>query len=78
MKAAIERSPQKKESQVTANSDGSSSTVSLCDVDMGEDVDKVDVDENEKRNVVTTREQKVPIRHFKRCFKYSFEAHLIY
>ena len=77
MKAAIERNPEKKESQVTDNSDGSSSTVSLCDLDMGDDVGKV-IDEKEKRNVATTREHKVPIRHFKRCFKYSFEFNSIY
>ena len=42
---------------MTANSDGSSSTVSHCDLDVG-------VDEQEHRK----KEKLVPVGHFKRYF----------
>ena len=57
MKSPTNKNPPKKESKVTTNSDGSSSTVSVCDLDVG-------VDELEN----SRKEKPVPVGHFKRYF----------
>ena len=57
MKSPNSRNPPKRGSQVTTNSDGSSSTVSFCDLDVG-------VDEQEHRK----KEKTVPVGHYKRYF----------
>ena len=54
MKSPTSRNPPKKESKVITNSDGSSSTVSVCDLDLG-------VDEHENMRKVKT----VPVGNLK-------------
>ena len=58
MKSPNSRNPAKKESKVRTSSDGSSSTVSVCDLD-------VCTDELENRR----KEKTFPVGHFERYFK---------
>jgi hypothetical protein len=59
MKSPNSRNPPKKESKVRTSSDGSSSTVSVCDLDVG-----VDELENNGR-----KEKTLPVGRFERYFK---------
>ena len=64
MKSPNSRNPPKKESKVITNSDGSSSTVSVCDLDVG-------VDEHENRR----KEKTLPVGNFEKYFKKDKYTH---